>query len=458
MHKARDYIENNVANNIPWQCSSVIYAGERPVLFESSKSQPFAYNKTIDQENVIPSFNINLLDRENKFVNQLTLVPDNTSYYNRNGLPYSINNNSCSRPYKQKCSDNMFDNMVYSQPSVVTSVDGLGYPNRFKTQTDRRYGTNIVATNKPYWINEEYKMEHDRNYTNPTNSKGNIFSTSKQLRNVTNLKQQPLPIYNEKDIKDTKPYNIYKPPSTNIKYSKIYNTRDVDYTNIEDNIYNSKGDKGFLNTPDVIKYNLNIDVTKQPLKQIKSRFNTIDNDFNNNLPIYMQNIDRSILLEKAGKLQNNYRKDTYHSILSTISTYMTVFIFSGLKRFPTTPANISSISCLIRSFSHFSPSLCNIQHIRKPVSEYLGRNPSSLLTRFFSWSLHFVREGLLALSKCQKKGLSTWTTTTEERRRCIRPSLFGTLLRSLSFTYAPVRSARARPWLPEAPSGRLCLL
>ena len=314
MHKARDYIENNVANNIPWQCSSVIYAGERPVLFESSKSQPFAYNKTIDQENVIPSFNINLLDRENKFVNQLTLVSDNTSYYNRNGLPYSINNNSCSKPYKQKCSDNMFDNMVYSQPSVVTSVDGLGYPNRFKTQTDRRYGTNIVATNKPYWINEEYKMEHDRNYTNPTNSKGNIFSTSKQLRNVTNLKQQPLPIYDEEDIKDTKPYNIYKTPSTNIKYSKIYNTRDVDYTNIEDNIYNSKGDKGFLNTPDVIKYNLNIDVTKQPLKQIKSRFNTIDNDFNNNLPIYMQNIDRSILLEKAGKLQNNYRKDINEEI------------------------------------------------------------------------------------------------------------------------------------------------
>lgn len=314
MHKARDYIENNIANNIPWQCSSVIYAGERPVLFESSKSQPFAYNKTIDQENVIPSFNINLLDRENKFVNQLTLVPDNTSYYNRNGLPYSINNNSCSRPYKQKCSDNMFDNMVYSQPSVVTSVDGLGYPNRFKTQTDRRYGTNIVATNKPYWINEEYKMEHDRNYTNPTNSKGNIFSTSKQLRNVTNLKQQPLPIYDEEDIKDTKPYNIYKTPSTNIKYSKIYNTRDIDYTDIEDNIYNSKGDKGFLNTPDVIKYNLNIDVTKQPLKQIKSRFNTIDNDFNNNLPIYMQNIDRSILLEKAGKLQNNYSKDINEEI------------------------------------------------------------------------------------------------------------------------------------------------
>lgn len=314
MHKARDYIDNSDINNIQWQSSSTIYPASRPVLFEEAKTQPFAYNRTIDQENVIPTFNINLLDRENKFNDQLTLVPDNTSYYNRNGLPYQINNNQCSKPYKQVCFDNMFDNMIHSQPSVINSLNGSSYPNRFKQQTDRRYGTNIVPTYKPYWIDEEYKMEHDRNYNKPTNSKGNIFSTAKQLNNVTNLKQQQLPIYDNDIIKDTKPYNVYKPPDTNIKHSKIINTQDIDYVDIEDNIYNSKGDKRFLNTPDVIKQNLNIDITKQPLKQIRNRFNNIDNDFNNNLPLYLQNIDRSVLLEKAGILQNNYRKDINQEI------------------------------------------------------------------------------------------------------------------------------------------------
>ena len=39
-----------------------------------------------------------------------------------------------------------------------------------------------------------------------------------------------------------------------------------------------------------------------------------NNDFNNNLPLYLQNIDRSVLLEKAGILQNNYRKDINQEI------------------------------------------------------------------------------------------------------------------------------------------------
>ncbi len=229
-----------------FQETSWRYPASNKIIIPNYAEQPIAYNKTIDQDNVLARFN--------------QLTSDNTTYENKNGLPsYGVvNANPMKTVYK-------FGN------------------DTLETKTHPTYGNNIYSTNHNKYIKQYSDMEYSR-LKDPIQRK----VKEEQLKDKFSM----LPIEATEEILTCK-----QDDNTIIKNFRQQNeTEDI---NTESSLYDAKRDidelkpneygKKTFTSADLYRLDYNINPTSKIIKRNNKRFQNIDNDYNNNLPTYMQN-------------------------------------------------------------------------------------------------------------------------------------------------------------------------
>ena len=229
-----------------FQETSWRYPAIDKIMQPNYKEQPLAYNKTIEQDNVLTRFN--------KF------EPDNTTYENKNGLPSYGVVNTCPMKTLYKFGEDTIE-----------------------TTTHPTYGNNLYSTNHNKYTKKDSDMEYSR-LKDPIQRK----IKEEQLKDKFLL----LPIEATEEILTCK-----EDDETEIKNYMQMNENDN--INTEGTIYDAKRDidelkpneynKKTLTGADLYRLDYDINPTGKIIKRNSKRFQNIDNDFNNNLPIYLQN-------------------------------------------------------------------------------------------------------------------------------------------------------------------------
>ena len=252
-----------------YQETSWTYPASEKITFDNYKDQPYAFNKTIETQNVLTPFN--------------PLEPNSVSYANKDGLPY--------------------DRIIKADPlKSVYHFDNVEKGFTIETKTNPTYGTGNYQTFHGAWIKKGADMEYDR-------IKDPINRTVREQQIKDKYAIYPIEYFNKVE---EKPQIIEKivdrsNKSTDINDDiKIYSPKN-EISELSTGYYAKTSDNG----NDIYRMENEINPLKELPKRGKKRFSNIDNDFNNNLPLYLQNKDMVNLPSQRYEIkENKYDKHT----------------------------------------------------------------------------------------------------------------------------------------------------
>lgn len=249
--------------------TSNYYPASEHITFENTNSQPYAFNNAINTDYVFGKYN-------NDY------KPDNTTYENPNGLP--------------------FDRII-TTPPLVTKYN---FDNRLiETSTYPNYGNNLNATNHGKYVKVNSEMEYSR-LKEPIETvvkeqqliEKDIYLPGDILRVLNideNQKMIPKHDPNMRDSPDEYIPNIYR-NTININEEETgYNPKET-----IDELRAGKYSKNSNNSADV--YRMETEIKPKIITRGNKRFSNIEGDFNNNLPLYLQN--KNVVDVKNNKYTN----------------------------------------------------------------------------------------------------------------------------------------------------------